>query len=124
MVVDYKLVAAARGFSLPPNTLWIVEQIPGYTHSGDVTAFLNRDGNAFWPSYNIPYFEDIFIRRWVFYIFYVASRLKSMNLCIYDTPFPCTARVHGLTPQRLSRNGTDFPAVLLSELRPRTNFPP
>eukprot|EP00047_Mylnosiga_fluctuans_P003856 m.231332 g.231332 ORF g.231332 m.231332 type:complete len:629 (+) comp12198_c0_seq1:540-2426(+) len=60
MVVDYKLVKAARGYSLPADTLWIIEQIPNYTHAGDVTGFLNRNDREFWPSYNIPYFTDIF----------------------------------------------------------------
>ncbi len=59
MVIDYKLAGSAP---FPANTLWIVEQIPGYTHSDDVTAVLNRLG--FWPSYNIPFFPDIFAIRW------------------------------------------------------------
>lgn len=60
MVVDYKLVAAAVGQPLPADTLWIVEQVPQYTHAADVTSFLNRPGSEFWPSYNIPYFADIY----------------------------------------------------------------
>lgn len=34
-----------------------VEQIPGYVKYADVTAQL-RTGH--WPSYNVPYFEDIY----------------------------------------------------------------
>eukprot|EP00048_Salpingoeca_helianthica_P007766 m.114714 g.114714 ORF g.114714 m.114714 type:complete len:459 (-) comp14430_c1_seq2:72-1448(-) len=60
IVVDYNLVEVSRGRPLPPNTVWIVEQLPNYTRSGDVTAFLNRPGKQFWPSYNIPFFQDIY----------------------------------------------------------------
>ena len=42
----------------PANTLWIAEQIPGRVESGDVTSVLNSKG--YWPSYNVPYFVDIF----------------------------------------------------------------
>jgi hypothetical protein len=56
MVTDFKLFAPQK--TLPPNTFWIAEQIPGYIHSGDMTDHLNKFG--YWPSYNIPYFEDIF----------------------------------------------------------------
>lgn len=40
--------------------LWIIEQIPEYTHSGDVTDVLVEQG--YWASYNIPFFEDIYNR--------------------------------------------------------------
>ena len=61
MVLDYKLVSSSRGKAqLPANTLNIIEQIPGAVHAGDVTDFLNRPDAAFWPSYNVPYFQDIF----------------------------------------------------------------
>eukprot|EP01087_Luapelamoeba_hula_P011077 TRINITY_DN2985_c0_g1_i7.p1 TRINITY_DN2985_c0_g1~~TRINITY_DN2985_c0_g1_i7.p1 ORF type:complete len:552 (+),score=88.88 TRINITY_DN2985_c0_g1_i7:55-1710(+) len=55
IVVDYRLFTP--GAPLPDNLLWIAEQIPGYIHSGDVTAFLR---NGYWPSYNIPFFQDIY----------------------------------------------------------------
>jgi len=54
-VVDYKLFTP--GQLLQPNTLWIVEQIPGYVHSDDLTDIL---AFGYWPSYNAPYFADIF----------------------------------------------------------------
>jgi hypothetical protein len=38
--------------------LWVAEQIPGLVHSQDVTDVLVAKG--YWPSYNIPYFENIF----------------------------------------------------------------
>jgi Phospholipase B len=55
-----------------PGFLWIAEQIPGYVHTGDVTATMmarnpnispetgGGPGNGVWPSYNIPYFQDIY----------------------------------------------------------------
>ena len=39
------------------NALMIIEQLPAYTESGDVTQFLRK---GYWPSYNIPYFKTIF----------------------------------------------------------------
>jgi len=72
MIVDYKLYSAARRqaeltqvdtqepapLSLPPGTLWILEQVPGYCETADVTDVLNKQGH--WVSYNIPYFSYIF----------------------------------------------------------------
>lgn len=60
IVVDYKLVRQAHGQPLPANSVWIIEQLPGLTVSGDVTEYLNRPGQEYWPSYNIPFFEQIF----------------------------------------------------------------
>jgi hypothetical protein len=42
-----------------PDTVWILEQIPGYTRSGDVSDVVN-DLGGYWPSYNIPFFTDIY----------------------------------------------------------------
>lgn len=56
MVFDYKLFTP--GQSLPANTFWILEQIPGFCQLADVTQELNQRG--FWPSYNIPYFSNIY----------------------------------------------------------------
>jgi len=56
MVVDYKLFVP--GEELQPGTFWVLEQLPGYVERGDVTEVLaNR---TFWPSYNSPYFPDVF----------------------------------------------------------------
>ena len=38
--------------------LWILEQLPGHVHMEDMTGFLT--GKSYWPSYNSPYFKDIF----------------------------------------------------------------
>jgi hypothetical protein len=49
--LDYKLFVP--GIPLQPGTLWINEQVPGYTRSEDVTGVLLRNG-GYWPSYNVP----------------------------------------------------------------------
>jgi hypothetical protein len=56
IIVDYKLYTPGTG--LTNGTLWILEQIPGYTESADVTQFLRTQG--YWPSYNVPYFPNIY----------------------------------------------------------------
>merc|ERR1712130_280119 len=56
-VVDMNLYYPEQAFPRE-GLFWIIEQIPGYTHREDVTAILTKQG--FWPSYNVPYFEDIF----------------------------------------------------------------
>eukprot|EP01112_Ceratiomyxa_fruticulosa_P007551 TRINITY_DN1964_c0_g2_i1.p1 TRINITY_DN1964_c0_g2~~TRINITY_DN1964_c0_g2_i1.p1 ORF type:complete len:544 (+),score=96.30 TRINITY_DN1964_c0_g2_i1:199-1830(+) len=55
MVLDTKRFTPGKG--LKSNALWIIEQLPGVTHAGDVTDILSY---GYWPSYNIPYFKDIF----------------------------------------------------------------
>ncbi len=47
MVIDSKLFKP--GNALPPNTLFVVEQIPGLMAGADVTNELVR---GYWPSYN------------------------------------------------------------------------
>jgi len=37
------------------NSLWIIEQVPGYTEAADVSGHLS----SHWPSYNVPFFEGI-----------------------------------------------------------------
>ena len=39
--------------------LWVVEQIPGLVYGEDVTSYLNL---GYWPSYNVPFFPEIYIR--------------------------------------------------------------
>ncbi|EGC34261.1 hypothetical protein DICPUDRAFT_153576 [Dictyostelium purpureum] len=55
MIVDYKLFTPFE--QLQPNTLWIVEQIPGNSLSKDVTDMLSL---GYWPSYNRPYFTQFY----------------------------------------------------------------
>ncbi|KAM7298757.1 putative phospholipase B-like 2 [Ixodes scapularis] len=56
MVLDYKLFDPTSK-KLPKNLLWILEQMPGYTMSKDVTSVLQKQG--YWASYNSPYFQEI-----------------------------------------------------------------
>jgi len=56
MVVDYNKFRP--GQPIQDGTLWIIEQIPGFTESGDVTKYLQTQG--YWPSYNVPYFSFIY----------------------------------------------------------------
>ena len=56
-VLDYKLFTPGSA-TLAPGTLWILEQIPGYTQQGDMTSVLQNDG--YFPSYNIPRFETVY----------------------------------------------------------------
>ncbi|EFA84796.1 phospholipase B-like protein [Heterostelium album PN500] len=55
MIVDYKLFTPFE--ILKPNTLWIIEQIPGDYTSQDMTSYLAL---GYWPSYNRPYFPDLY----------------------------------------------------------------
>ncbi|CAG2178703.1 unnamed protein product, partial [Oppiella nova] len=59
MIVDYKLFKKGTKVSeLADNLLWIVEQLPDFIHSADVTPVLRSQG--YWASYNVPYFQDIY----------------------------------------------------------------
>lgn len=53
--VDYNKFTPKK--SLQPGTLWIGEQIPGLFETADVTTTL---AYGYWPSYNIPYFPNIY----------------------------------------------------------------
>lgn len=55
-VVDYKLFQPGK--ELPnKGVIWVLEQVPGFTESKDVTWFLRK--YRYWPSYNIPYLKKI-----------------------------------------------------------------
>jgi hypothetical protein len=55
IVVDTnKLVTGTR---LEAGALFILEQIPGYVESADVTQILSY---GYWPSYNVPFFSYIY----------------------------------------------------------------
>ncbi len=58
MVLDMKLLKPLN--AMPPNTLFVVEQIPGLVQGSDVTNQLEQQG--FWPSYNVPYHKDIYVQ--------------------------------------------------------------
>ncbi|XP_043199589.1 putative phospholipase B-like 2 [Amphibalanus amphitrite] len=57
MVVDYKRFKSGDT-ALRPGLLWILEQIPGTVMAEDVTGVLQSQ--QYWPSYNSPYFPEIF----------------------------------------------------------------
>ena len=58
MVVDYKLFKPGK--PLKANTFWVLEQIPGFTQSADMSAVLQKQ--TYWASYNSPYFKEVFDR--------------------------------------------------------------
>jgi len=45
------------GKALPPDLLWVVEQIPGLVVSGDATELLAL---GHFPSYNVPFWREIY----------------------------------------------------------------
>lgn len=55
IVVDYKLFSAGK--PIMPNTLWIMEQMPGAVYKQDVSNILQY---GYWPSYNRPYFAEVY----------------------------------------------------------------
>jgi len=58
-VIDYKLFTPGK--ELPDkDVLWILEQIPGYIATSDMTWFLKKF--RYWASYNIPYLRSINVR--------------------------------------------------------------
>ncbi|RUS74914.1 hypothetical protein EGW08_017330 [Elysia chlorotica] len=57
MVIDLNQIEL--GSVVKDNALWVTEQIPGLVMADDLTNIL-REG--YFPSYNIPYFEEIYNR--------------------------------------------------------------
>jgi hypothetical protein len=49
--------AFVPGSALPPDLLWIVEQVPGLVVSGDATEILAL---GHFPSYNVPFWREIY----------------------------------------------------------------
>ncbi len=56
MVVNMGLFVPGK--PLVAGTLWVLDQVPGYVESDDVTAVLTQQG--YWASYNTPYFPKIY----------------------------------------------------------------
>lgn len=54
-MLDFKLYVP--GHPLVPNTLWVMEQIPGLVVGADETSLLTF---GYFPSYNVPFFERIY----------------------------------------------------------------
>lgn len=57
MVVDLKHVKI--GEELQTGALWVAEQIPGLVVARDQTHILRM---GYWPSYNVPFYEEIYNR--------------------------------------------------------------
>lgn len=55
MVLDLRKIKLKS--NIEDNALWVVEQIPGFVQSADVSDILRT---GYWPSYNVPFFEDIY----------------------------------------------------------------
>ena len=82
MVVDFKLFT--KGQALLPNTLWVVEEIPGLVKGGDQTATLAR---GYWPSYNVPYYAEVYNRSGYRQLFDdAASRLPTNQIAESSLP--------------------------------------
>jgi len=54
-ILDMKLIDTTER-KIQDNALWIIEQVPGYMESGDVTKVLKY---GYWASYNSAYFESM-----------------------------------------------------------------
>ena len=50
MILDFKLFEPGK--PLKPDTLWILEQLPGNVPRKDMTSLLQKQG--YWASYNVP----------------------------------------------------------------------
>ncbi|GMS87852.1 hypothetical protein PENTCL1PPCAC_10027, partial [Pristionchus entomophagus] len=57
MVVDYKKFKPGMEKLPEEDLVWILEQIPGYTETRDMTWFINA--YSYFPSYNVPYLSSI-----------------------------------------------------------------
>ena len=57
IVTDYNVFE--RGQAPVANMTWILDQLPGTITAADVTALVVQQG--YMPSYNIPYFPNIFV---------------------------------------------------------------
>ncbi|XP_077509297.1 putative phospholipase B-like 2 [Amblyomma americanum] len=56
LILDYKLFTPGNPF--PNNTLWVLEQMPKIMRKQDISDILRK--RTYWPSYNVPYFEELF----------------------------------------------------------------
>jgi hypothetical protein len=63
MVLDMKLFEPGKGVTTPDKTdfLWIVELAPGVAVANDVTKVMLDTNQGYWPSYNIPYDEKVYV---------------------------------------------------------------
>eukprot|EP00823_Brevimastigomonas_motovehiculus_P004443 TRINITY_DN2946_c0_g1_i1.p1 TRINITY_DN2946_c0_g1~~TRINITY_DN2946_c0_g1_i1.p1 ORF type:complete len:565 (-),score=95.56 TRINITY_DN2946_c0_g1_i1:100-1794(-) len=57
MIVDLKLFQ--KGKPATAGFFTVVEEMPGFSHTEDLTATLFSQ--KYWPSYNIPFFKDVYL---------------------------------------------------------------
>ncbi len=55
MVLDYNKFTP--GQPVVPETLWVLEQLPGMVQMADLSLYLKQNG--YWASYNIPYVTNL-----------------------------------------------------------------
>eukprot|EP00397_Hematodinium_sp_SG-2012_P033978 GEMP01036387.1.p1 GENE.GEMP01036387.1~~GEMP01036387.1.p1 ORF type:complete len:597 (+),score=140.55 GEMP01036387.1:205-1995(+) len=56
MVIDYNKFEKGQS-GVPKDTLWVLEQVPGMSHSEDMSATLNAQ--KYWASYNRAWFPEV-----------------------------------------------------------------
>merc|ERR1719421_2164020 len=55
IIVDYNIFVPGK--PLPDNSVYVLEQIPGEMHKGDVSEYIRSHG--YWASYDRPFFPEI-----------------------------------------------------------------
>ena len=89
MIVDYKQFTPNQ--TIQPGTLYVLEQLPGFIMSKDMSSFL-MTGEKAWVSYNVPYFPETQARNnYTAYInayglFYSHDQCPRANIFRRDLP--------------------------------------
>lgn len=82
-VINFNLFSAFGMKEVPAGTLWIIEQVPGFSQRGDVSQVLNTQG--YFASYNIPYFKGIlFSQLFLFLFLFCGGFLLTFLFFIHD----------------------------------------
>eukprot|EP01010_Urceolus_cornutus_P002038 NODE_262_length_1895_cov_306.195558_g212_i0.p1 GENE.NODE_262_length_1895_cov_306.195558_g212_i0~~NODE_262_length_1895_cov_306.195558_g212_i0.p1 ORF type:complete len:543 (-),score=110.57 NODE_262_length_1895_cov_306.195558_g212_i0:203-1831(-) len=82
MIVNFNLFEPRA--PLPDNLLWVVEEIPGLVQGDDLTSFLRH---GYWPSYNIPYFPNVYTKAGYPQVVATAGNYMSYDLSPRATQF-------------------------------------
>jgi len=80
MILDMNLFVP--GSSYKSGLFTVCEEIPGLIHYEDMTSTLYSNG--FWPSYNIPYFEDVYSESGNKLVCHMGMKMNNTDFC-YDT---------------------------------------
>jgi len=111
MVVDTKRFIPK--LQMLPGTLWVLEQLPGFIKSADVTNILNY---GYWPSYNVPFFPEVYERSGYSYIAVNESDRFSYQHCaranIFRRDQSMVGSIHGLKKLMRSNNYQTDPLSL------------